>query len=141
MRYTFEKFLGRSLRFPILTVDAIIKDQRGILLTKRAVPPCKGRWCLPGGKVECGERVGDAVKREVLEETGLKVKIKKFVGIFDDPKRDPRGHVISLCFLASIAGGKITISDEVLDVRFFRKIPRQLGFDHKKMLARAGVRV
>lgn len=141
MKFTFEKFFGKNLRFPILTADVIIKDPRGTLLIKRAGQPYKGYWCLPGGMVEHGEKVEDAAKREVFEETGLKVNIKKFIGIFDNPKRDPRGHAISLCFLASVAGGKMTTSDEALEVRFFRKIPRRLGFDHREMLAKAGAKV
>ncbi|RLE95050.1 MAG: hypothetical protein DRN04_00925 [Thermoprotei archaeon] len=58
---------------------------------------------MPGGFVEYGERVEDAALREVKEETGFKVKIKGLVGVYSDPGRDPRGHVVSIAYLAELS--------------------------------------
>ena len=67
-------------RGPILTVDAIIiNSENELLLTKRSIPPSIGCWCLPGGHVDYGETTENAVKREALEETGYKIKIKKLI--------------------------------------------------------------
>ncbi len=61
------------------------------MLIKRLNEPFKGHYALPGGIVEYGERVEDAVLREVEEETGLKGEIHSLVGVYSDPNRDPRG--------------------------------------------------
>ncbi len=135
-----EELFKKLFKFiPLFTVDVIIKSRVGVLLSKREIPPCKGCWHLPGGIIRYGERVEEAVKRVTKEETGLKVKIKKFIGIYDSPKRDPRGHVISLCFLTEPIGGKLKGSWQAKEVKFFSKLPRNIGFDHRKMLKDAGI--
>ena len=80
---------------PKLTVDAIITKNDKILLIKRRRKPFKDFWALPGGFVNYGEKVEDAVIREVLEETNLECKIEKLLGVYSDPNRDPRGHTVS----------------------------------------------
>ena len=74
----------------MLVVDVVIRTPRGVVLIKRRNEPYKGRWALPGGFVRYGEMVEDAAAREAEEETGLRVKLGKLVGIYSDPKRDPR---------------------------------------------------
>jgi 8-oxo-dGTP diphosphatase len=79
--------------------------------------------------------------REALEETGLKVKLQRLVGVYSDPKRDPRGHVVSACFLAKRAGGRLKAASDVEEVKIFKRIPwRGLAFDHARILKDAGVR-
>ena len=124
---------------PVLAVDAIIHSNQKILLIKRNIEPFKDCWCLVGGKVEYGERVEAALKREVKEEVGLRVKIERFVGFFDNPKRDPRWHSISLAFEVKPLTKKIkTDKKEVLDARWFEvnKLPKKIGFDHRKIIER-----
>lgn len=124
---------------PLLVVDIIIPTSEGVILIKRAREPYKGRWALPGGFVRYGERVEEAAVREAEEETGLKVRLKRLVGVYSDPNRDPRGHLVSICFLAERVSGKLSTSDEAMEVRAFEKIPWQdLAFDHAKMLRDAG---
>jgi len=120
-------------------VDAIIHSQKKILLIKRNVEPFKNCWCLVGGKVRYGERIEDALKREVKEEVGLKVKVERFIGFFDDPKRDPRWHSISLAFEVKPLSKKVEIDKkEVLEARWFEvnRLPKKIGFDHKKIIKR-----
>jgi len=117
---------------PKLTTDgAIIKDGK-ILLIRRKNEPFKGKWALPGGFVEYGEKVEDAVIREVKEETGLITKIKEIFGIYSDPNRDPRGHTVTIVFLLNIITGKLNAEDDADSVNFFNlnKLP-DLSFDHK----------
>ena len=84
---------------PKLTVDGILLKKGEILLIKRKNPPFKNSWALPGGFVEYGEKTEDAVLREFFEETGLKTTIKKLIGVYSDPDRDPRGHTVSIIYL------------------------------------------
>ncbi len=117
---------------PKLTTDgAIIKDGK-ILLIRRKNEPFKGKWALPGGFVEYGEKVEDAVIREVKEETGLLTKIKGIFGIYSDPDRDPRGHTVTIVFLLDIIAGKLNAEDDADSVKFFNlnKLP-DLSFDHE----------
>jgi len=125
----------------MLVVDVIIRTPGGVVLVKRRNEPYKGRWALPGGFVCYGERVEDTAAREVSEETGLRVKLGKLVGVYSDPKRDPRGHVVSVCFSARRAGGRLRASSDAQDVKIFKRIPwRDLAFDHARILKDAGLR-
>ena len=135
-----EKILKRKR--PVLTVDAIIKYYKvkkflGIVLVERKYPPYG--WSLPGGIVEYGETLENAVKREAGEETGLKVKILKQLSAFSSPKRDPRWHGVSIVFLCR-AEGKIIARDDAKTAKVFpaKKIPK-LAFDHRKILKREGI--
>ena len=120
-----------SYKNPKITADgAIIKNDK-ILLIKRKNDPFKGKWALPGGFVEYGEKVEDAVKREVFEETGLETKIKKIIGVYSDPNRDPRGHTVTIVYLLDIIGGDLKSNDDASDAKFFnfKDLP-DLSFDH-----------
>ena len=120
-----------NYKSPRLTVDgAILKDKK-ILLIKRKNEPYKGKWALPGGFVEYGEKVEDTAVREVYEETGLKTKIRDIIGIYSDPNRDPRGHIVTIVYLLDIQGGKLKGSDDASDAKFFdlKNLP-DLSFDH-----------
>jgi 8-oxo-dGTP diphosphatase len=128
-------------RGPLLTVDIIIPTSDGIVLVKRDHEPFKGMWALPGGFVRYGERVEDAAVREAKEETGLKVKLRKLVGVYSDPSRDPRGHVVSVCFLADRVNGRPSARGDAAEARIFRDIPwGELAFDHARILRDAGFR-
>ncbi|MFB6355957.1 MAG: NUDIX domain-containing protein [bacterium] len=84
-------------RNPALAVDAIVQHEGGIVLVKRKNPPYG--WAIPGGFVEYGETVEQAVQREIREETGLKLVEFRQWHVFSDPDRDPRQHVVSVCFI------------------------------------------
>jgi 8-oxo-dGTP diphosphatase len=131
----------RDRKQPALTVDVIVKRGKKVLLVRRKNEPFKGKWALVGGFVEYGERVEEAAKRECREETGLEVEVEGLVGVYSDPGRDPRGHVVSICFLARPVGGRLKGGSDASEARFFEKIPwDQLAFDHARILKDAGVR-
>ncbi|MEM3519039.1 MAG: NUDIX hydrolase [Candidatus Hadarchaeales archaeon] len=126
---------------PVVMVDVVIVSQDGVILVKRKKEPFKGKWAIPGGFVEYGERVEDAAKREAREETGLEVEILRILGVYSDPDRDPRGHSVSVCYLAKPVGGELRGGSDAADARVFRKIPwKKLAFDHAKILKDAGFR-
>ncbi len=120
---------------PRLTVDGVILKDEKILLIKRKNEPFKDKWALPGGFVEYGEKVEDAVVREVFEETGLRTEISSLFGIYSDPGRDPRGHTISAVFILNVCGGELSCGDDASDARFFHfeDLP-ELSFDHDKIV-------
>jgi 8-oxo-dGTP diphosphatase len=125
-------------RFPRLTVDAVIKKDDSILLIKRLNPPFKGAWALPGGFVDYGEDVVDAVIREAAEETGFRVNVKRLVGVYSDPKRDPRFHTVSVVYECDVVGGELKAGDDAEEAGFFRcsELP-EIAFDHARIISDA----
>lgn len=118
---------------PRLTVDILIKDYRGILLIKRKVNPETGKWQTPGGRVFFGERLEHAVKRIVKEETGLKIKIQEFLGVFEIPKKYTQTHDVTLIYLGKPIGGKVKVNFQASEIKFFKKLPR-MGFGLRDFL-------
>jgi len=107
---------------PIVGVGAVIRDGARILLIRRDREPAKGRWTFPGGVVELGETVGDAIRREVLEETGLQIEVGELVAIVDRILHDDAGriqyHYVILDFLAHPINGVPRSGDDAGDVRW-----------------------
>ena len=80
---------------PALATDCVVIDaEERLLLIRRGHPPFKGKYALPGGFVDVGESVEDACRRELREETGVKAGRLELIGVYSDPWRDPRGHVL-----------------------------------------------
>ncbi|MDP8237861.1 MAG: NUDIX hydrolase [Candidatus Hatepunaea meridiana] len=115
---------------PLLTVDAIIRTPAGIVLIKRKNPPYG--WALPGGFVDVGETVEEAAVREAEEETGLKICNLWLVGVYSDPKRDPRFHTVSIVF-GAIADGIPHGADDAVEAIAFKndQFPNPIVFDHQ----------
>jgi 8-oxo-dGTP diphosphatase len=129
-------------RSPSLTVDiVIIRKDGSIVLVKRRNPPFQGEWAIPGGFVEYGEMVEAAAIREAREETGLDVELIRIVGVYSDPNRDPRGHTVSICFLAHEVRGELRAKTDAKEAKSFKikSLPSRLAFDHTRMLADAKV--
>ena len=126
-----------SVITPFLAVDAAIFLKGRIVLIRRKNPPYEGRYALPGGFVEVGETTEDGVRREAKEETGLDIELLCLVGVYSDPDRDPRGHVVSVCYLAQ-GNGKLRSGSDARSAEIFRfdNLPA-LAFDHEKIIADA----
>lgn len=120
---------------PKLTVDGIVLLDDQIVLIRRKNPPFQGQYALPGGFVEYGETVETAVVREFLEETGLQTSVKRIVGVYSSPDRDPRGHTVSVVFELEKIGGDLQSGDDATEVNLFSfdNLP-ELAFDHAEIL-------
>ncbi len=120
-------------RNPFCTVDVIIEIGHGIILIKRKNPP--SGWAIPGGFVDYGESLEDAVIREAKEETGLDIRLKKQFHTYSDPKRDPRHHTISTIYIAT-ASDEPKAGDDAKEVGIFSKgsLPEEIAFDHRQIL-------
>ena len=135
----YEKIFNYAIKEPYIkpsiAVDAILVENNKILLVKRGREPFKGSYALPGGFVEYGEKVEDAVIREVREETGLEVEISRLFGVYSDPKRDPRGHTISIVFEVKRKKGKIKGGDDATYAAMLSlsSLPN-LAFDHSMII-------
>jgi 8-oxo-dGTP diphosphatase len=118
---------------PKPTVDVILQCQGGIVLIERANPPFG--WALPGGYVDEGERVENAARREVLEETGLKATLKSLFYVYSDPNRDKRHHTISVVF-TGVAEGNPFAGDDAAKAEVFPldSLPTPLAFDHLQII-------
>jgi 8-oxo-dGTP diphosphatase len=124
-----------NYKVPKITVDGVVMRDDQLLLVKRKNEPFKGRWALPGGYVEYGEKTENAIVREVFEETGLQTCVRELVGVYSDPKRDPRGHTITIVYDLEIVGGELRSGDDASDAMFFslNNLPL-LSFDHDKII-------
>ena len=97
-------------------VGAIVTNQAQLLMVRRAKDPGRGLWTIPGGHVEPGEYLSDALVREVREETALQVEVDDLVGILELPGDD---HLVILDYHATVIGdGLLSPGDDVDDVRW-----------------------
>jgi ADP-ribose pyrophosphatase YjhB (NUDIX family) len=126
---------------PTPTVDAIIQKNSQILLIERKKEPFKGYLVLPGGFVNEGERVEDAAKREVKEETSLDIVLLEILGVYSEPGRDPRGHVMSTVFIGEISKVSYKVDaiaqDDAAAIEWLNLeeiVNTRFGFDHRRII-------
>lgn len=129
--------LGLLLHRPILgtSIVPVLPDGQIVLIRRRD----SGLWGLPGGIVDWGEDIPTAAKRELVEETGLKLlSVGRLIGIYSAPQRDPRFHAICVALEARVDGSfQIFDTAEIMDVRAFaqEELPlRNLAHDHTRQL-------
>jgi 8-oxo-dGTP diphosphatase len=133
-----------------VAVDAIVfgyskNEGVSVLLIKRKYPPFKDGWAIPGGFILEEESLEEAVKRELLEETGIKVNYLEQLYTFGAPKRDPRQRIISIAYFALVKSSlfqQLKASTDAAEAQWFNinKLPA-LAFDHKEILQTAIERV
>ena len=122
---------------PAVTVDIIIEmhdhPDRPIVLIERRNPPLG--WAIPGGFVDVGETVSNAAVREALEETSLEVTLDCLLGCYSVPSRDPRGHTVTLVYVAH-ATGEPEADDDAAQLALLdpHRIEVPLAFDHQRIL-------
>lgn len=126
-----------------VTVDAIVfgynkEDGVSILLIKRRYDPFKGNWAIPGGFVLDNESLEQAVQRELLEETGVKINYLEQLYTFGSPKRDPRERILSISYFCLVKSNqfkklKATTDAEAAEWFNIKHLP-ELAFDHKEIL-------
>lgn len=120
---------------PRLTVDAVTVSEGRVLLVRRGRPPFEGRWALPGGFVTRGERLEEAVLRELEEETGVRGRVLGVVGAYSRPDRDPRGHTVSVVYAVEPTRGRPRGGDDAAEARWhsLETVP-ELAFDHSEIV-------
>jgi ADP-ribose pyrophosphatase YjhB (NUDIX family) len=129
---------------PIVGVGAVVVDDDRVLLIKRKYEPLALRWSLPGGGLEVGERLEVGVARELLEETGLIVRVGPVIEVFDRILRDDDGrvkyHFVLVDYLCVAVGGSLQAGDDVSEaewVRFDALAPYQLTDKTIEIITRA----
>jgi 8-oxo-dGTP diphosphatase len=112
---------------PIVAVGAVILDGDRVLLIQRGQEPLKGEWSLPGGAVELGETLEEALVREVREETSLEVAVGPVVEVFDSIRRDaggrPEYHYVIIDYACRVRGGTPTVAVRGSDAADVRWVP------------------
>ena len=124
---------------PIPVVDVIIQQDSDVLFAKRKKEPFKGYLGLPGGFVNIGETVEEAARREVKEETSLDIELTDILGVFSDPQRDPRGHIMSTVFIGRVPSNEdAKARDDASQLEWIDLQTvgdKSLAFDHKIILS------
>ena len=108
---------------PQVAIGAVVIQNKKVLLVKRNKEPGKGDWAIPGGSVKLGETLQQAAEREILEETGLRIRAKEPVYIFDAIIRDGAGqirfHYVIIDLMADFISGEPAASDDAADAGWF----------------------
>ncbi len=124
-KLTIEEFKLIYSKVPRLCIDLIVKTRKGILLTKRDIPPYKGFWHTPGGTVLLREKIEEAIQRISDDEIGSRVKIKQLIGVMQFPPDEVTQHSVSIVYLVSPIKKELNGSWQAKDIRFFKKVPKK----------------
>ncbi|KAA2281114.1 NUDIX domain-containing protein [Candidatus Nitrosocosmicus agrestis] len=125
---------------PTPTTDVIITREEEILVVKRKRNPFKDELAIPGGFVNENETVEQAAVREIMEETALPIRLREILGVYSDPKRDPRKHIITTVFIGEIIGNKKiepVAGDDASAIKWISIgsiSDFKFAFDHKRIL-------
>ena len=121
-------------RGPAVAADAIIElAGGGIVLVERRYTPVG--WAIPGGFIDYGESAEDAARREAKEETGLDVELTAQLYTYSHPARDPRGHTVTVVYVARARGLPVAADDAAkADIFTEATLPKPLVFDHADVL-------
>lgn len=114
---------------PVMGVGGVIVDRGRTVLIRRGTEPLLGQWSIPGGTIEIGETIEEAVRRELREETGLEVRVLELIELFDriylengvtgwKDKKKPRYHYVIADYLCELVGGEPHAGSDVTDLAF-----------------------
>lgn len=123
---------------PIPVVAVIARDDENkILLIKRKIEPHKGEWALPSGFMELEESPIEAALRELTEETGLKGKLKKLIGVYPN-NSEIHGYLVTIIYEIEILGGKLRAGDDAEEAEFFavNQLPPLAFQSHREALGK-----
>ena len=128
-------------RVPRLTVEVAVTSERGLLLTRRAIEPCRGMWHLPGGTVRFGERLADAVVRVARRELGIEVLESRMLGVIEYPSHYENGldSPVGLVFLVTRRSGSVEVSEEASESGWFLEPPAEMHPEQVRFLEEAGL--
>jgi len=117
---------------PVIGVGGVIVDRGRTVLIRRGTEPLLGQWSIPGGTIEIGETIEEAVRRELREETGLEVRVLELIELFDriylengatppQGRKKPRYHYVIADYLCEMVGGEPRAGSDVTDLVFARE--------------------
>src|SRR5437764_14710744 len=116
---------------PMVGVGGVVIEDGRALLIRRGSEPLRGEWSIPGGSLELGETLEEGVARELLEETGLEVRVLELIEVFDriyvattagsEAKRGPRFHYVIVDYLCERIRGEAVAGSDVTDVAFAKE--------------------
>lgn len=132
-----EEFNAIYARVPRLSVELIIIDESGILLTKRAIEPALGQWHFPGGTVLYGETLPQAVKRVAMYELGVEVEVGQVLGYVHYPDLEADGYKgwpVGIAFAITIIGGSLRGSDQGEEIGHFHELPDNTLSDQARFI-------
>lgn len=136
-RLPYEEFMSIYHKVPRAAVDVVVQTEKGIILTKRSIPPFEGMWHIPGGTVLFKEPLEHAIERIAQDELGVKVEIIKLLGVeefLDDGGR----HTITNVFLTQITEGEPRGSEQGEKISFFKETPENCIPEQKDFLNNLG---
>lgn len=141
-KLSYKTFIKTFKYAPRIAICLLIEDdQNGILLSKRAIPPLKDFWHLPGAFLLKGESLNECLIKVAKEELGLAFNIKnaKLLGVFEDMDKDPRGHIIDIIYGDRFRGRTVPKQGrDSKEVKFFKKLPAKVDFNHRETLNKLG---
>ena len=111
-------------RLPIVSVEAVIVVDGALLFLKRNNEPVKGEWWFPGGRIRKGECLGDALRREIIEETGMEITDYRLINVYS--RVFPERHDITIAYLCKCKKGKVVLNGEHSEYAFFKQMPSDL---------------
>lgn len=131
-------------QYPMVAVSAVVLREGRMLLVKRSKEPSKGKWSIPGGRLELGETIYEAAKREVLEECSIEIEIMQVFNVMDDIIRDEEGriryHFVLIDLLARYTGGETKAQSDAEDYRWVT-VEELAGLDMNPQLRAVLMRV
>ena len=128
-------------RVPRLTVEVAVTSDQGLLLTRRAIEPCRGMWHIPGGTVRFGERLTAAVDRVAHRELGIEVLESRMLGYIEYPSHWEKGldSPVGIVFLVTRHAGTLAVSAEADAHGWFRRHPAAMHAEQVHFLEESGL--